>query len=55
MSIGLVRGLITAILFAAFIALWFWAWGKQRKPEFEAAARLPFESDAELSRETDRS
>lgn len=55
MSMGLVRGLITAILFASFIALWFWAWSKQRRSDFDAAARLPFESEHELSRENDRS
>jgi cytochrome c oxidase cbb3-type subunit 4 len=49
MSIGLVRGLLTAILFAAFIALWFWAWSKQRKPEFDAAARLPLDDSGPLS------
>jgi cytochrome c oxidase cbb3-type subunit 4 len=55
MTLGLVRGLITAILFAAFMVLWFWAWSKERKADFEAAARLPFESENELSRESDRS
>lgn len=55
MTIGLVRGAITAILFAAFIALWFWAWRKDRQPDFEAAARLPFEDDNEFSRQSERS
>jgi len=44
MSIGTLRGLITLAIFAAFIAMWIWAWSKNRKDDFEAAARLPLES-----------
>lgn len=43
MSIGTIRGLLTLATFAAFIALWIWAWSKHRKEEFDAAARLPLE------------
>jgi cbb3-type cytochrome oxidase subunit 3 len=46
MTVGLIRGALTVILFAAFIALWIWAWSKHRQAEFDAAARLPFEDDA---------
>ncbi len=42
-TIGLVRGTLTVILFAAFIALWIWAWSKHRKADFDDAARLPLE------------
>jgi cytochrome c oxidase cbb3-type subunit IV len=42
-SLGLVRGLLTAILFAAFIGLWIWAWSSNRLQDFEAAAQLPLE------------
>jgi cytochrome c oxidase cbb3-type subunit 4 len=45
MSIATVRGLLTLATFAAFIALWIWAWSKNRKPEFDAAALLPLEED----------
>lgn len=45
MSIGLIRGLITVTLFVAFIALWYWAWSKNRQADFDAAARLPLEDD----------
>ena len=38
--IGFIRGALTAILFGAFITLWIWSWGRQRKPAFDAAARL---------------
>ena len=42
-TVGLVRGALTAILCAAFIALWIWAWSKHRKADFDDAARLPFD------------
>lgn len=42
-TIGVVRGVLTAILFAAFLALWIWAWSKRREAEFSAAARLPLD------------
>ena len=45
-SLGLVRGILTAVLFAAFLALWLWAWSSKRRTEFAAAAALPLEEDA---------
>ena len=42
---GVVRGLLTATLFAAFIALWFWAWSSKRRQDFTAAAQLPLEDE----------
>ena len=44
-SMGLVRGVLTAILFAAFVALWFWAWSGERRQDFAAAAQLPLEDE----------
>jgi cytochrome c oxidase cbb3-type subunit 4 len=44
-SMGLVRGVLTAILFAAFVALWFWAWSSERQQDFAAAAQLPLEDE----------
>jgi cytochrome c oxidase cbb3-type subunit 4 len=41
MSLGLVRGLLTAILFVAFMGLWVWAWSKRRQADFHDAAMLP--------------
>jgi cbb3-type cytochrome oxidase subunit 3 len=46
-SLGMVRGILTAVLFAAFIALWFWAWSAKRRAEFAAMAALPLEEDAQ--------
>jgi cytochrome c oxidase cbb3-type subunit 4 len=53
-SLGLVRGLLTAVLFAAFIALWIWAWKAERRSDFSAAAQLPLEDDARASRDESR-
>lgn len=50
MTIGIVRGLLTAVLFAAFIALWFWTWSKKRRAEFEAAALLPLQEEVPATR-----
>jgi cytochrome c oxidase cbb3-type subunit IV len=44
-TLGLVRGLLTAILFAAFIALWFWAWSGKRREDFAAAAQSVLEDE----------
>jgi len=41
----MVRGLLTATLLVAFVALWIWAWSKNRRADFEAAARLPLIDD----------
>jgi cytochrome c oxidase cbb3-type subunit 4 len=45
MEINLLRSLITALLFVAFIGIVLWAWSKGRHADFEAAARLPLEDD----------
>ena len=45
-TLGMVRGVLTAVLFAAFIALWFWAWSSRRRADFAAMAALPLEEDA---------
>lgn len=47
MDIGLVRALITAILFVLFCALVFWSFSKHRAKDFEQAAALPLEEDNE--------
>jgi cytochrome c oxidase cbb3-type subunit 4 len=46
MDIGLVRGLITAILLILFIGLWFFSWSKKRSKEYDAASQLPLEDDS---------
>jgi cytochrome c oxidase cbb3-type subunit 4 len=41
MTLGLFRGLLTAVLFLSFIGLWIWAWSKRRQADFNDAAMLP--------------
>jgi cytochrome c oxidase cbb3-type subunit IV len=41
LEIGMVRGLITLVLFTAFIALVVYAWSGKRRTEYDAAARIP--------------
>jgi cytochrome c oxidase cbb3-type subunit 4 len=48
-DIGTVRGLITAALFIAFLALVFWAYSKRRKADFDELARMPLEDDPPAS------
>jgi cytochrome c oxidase cbb3-type subunit 4 len=45
MDVNLMRSVITTVLFVAFIGIVLWAWGKGRRADFEAAARLPLEDD----------
>lgn len=45
MDVNLLRSVITAVLFVVFIGIVLWAWGKGRRADFEAAARLPLEDD----------
>ncbi|HEY0682823.1 MAG TPA: CcoQ/FixQ family Cbb3-type cytochrome c oxidase assembly chaperone [Steroidobacter sp.] len=42
-NMGIVRGLLTLVLFLAFMTLWAWAWNKNRQHDFERMARLPLE------------
>ncbi len=35
----------TVAAFVAFVAVVIWAWSRRRKPDFDAAARLPLEED----------
>ena len=43
MELGEIRGLLTALLFIAFIGIWIWSWSRKRKPEFDALANMPLE------------
>jgi cytochrome c oxidase cbb3-type subunit IV len=46
---NLIRTLITVSLFLAFIALWIWAWRRERHTDFADAARLPLEAEHDES------
>jgi len=41
----MMSGIISAALLALFVGGWVWAWSPKRKPEFDAAARLPLGED----------
>ncbi len=45
MDINTMRGILTAILFIAFIGLVIWVYSKKRVAHFDEAANLPFVDD----------
>ena len=45
MDINTFRGIVTGTLLLLFLWLIAWAWSKARKPDFDAAARLPLEEE----------
>ena len=47
-DMGLVRGLITLVVFGAFLSLVFWAYSGRRRIDFDALSQLPLESDANV-------
>ncbi len=47
MDINFVRSVSTVVLLAVFIGIVAWAWSGKRKQAFDAAARLPFDDEAE--------
>jgi cytochrome c oxidase cbb3-type subunit 4 len=51
MDIDLIRGILTAVIFFAFIGIWAWAWSARRKSDFDACADLPLEEDVFLNNE----
>jgi cytochrome c oxidase cbb3-type subunit 4 len=47
MDINLLRGLVTVVLFALFVGVCIWAWSARRCADFDAAAQMPLEPDAD--------
>jgi cytochrome c oxidase cbb3-type subunit 4 len=45
MDFGNVSGVITALLLISFLAGVAWAWSAKRKPQFDAAARIPLDDN----------
>ncbi len=45
MDKGTVQGLATLVAMIAFVGVVWWAWSSRRKPDFDAAARLPLAED----------
>jgi cytochrome c oxidase cbb3-type subunit 4 len=51
MDIDLLRGILTAVIFFAFVGICIWAWSSRRKSDFEASAALPLEEDTYINNE----
>jgi cytochrome c oxidase cbb3-type subunit 4 len=47
MDQGTINGIFTAVLLAAFVGIWLWAWSARRKRDFDEAAHLPLEDESE--------
>ncbi len=45
MDIDTFRGILTGVLLGLFIWLVVWSYSKARRPDFDAAARLPLEDE----------
>lgn len=45
MDVGIINGIITAVLLVAFVGGSIWAFSAKRKKDFDAASRLPLEDD----------
>lgn len=43
----MISGIVTAILLVAFVAGSVWVFSSRRKPEFDAASRIPLEDQSE--------
>lgn len=43
----MISGIVTAILLVAFVGGSVWVFSSRRKPEFDAAARIPLEDHSE--------
>ena len=48
-DMGLVRGLLTVAVFTLFIAIAFWAYGKNRRTTFDRLAAMPLAEDLRVS------
>lgn len=44
-DLNTVRALITALAFASFVGIAFWAYSGARRQRFDEAARLPLDDD----------
>ena len=51
MDINLIRGILTVVIFIAFVGIWVWAWSSRRKSDFDASAALPLEDDVVINNE----
>jgi len=54
LTIDTFRGIVTGVLLVLFVSLAAWAWSSRRKPEFDAAARLPLDDEPATRESTQR-
>ncbi len=40
---GIVNGIMTAVLLVLFVGIWIWAWSKRNKATFDEMANLPLQ------------
>ena len=45
MDITTLRIIATLLSLATFIGIWFWAFSRRNKADFDEAARIPFDQD----------
>jgi cytochrome c oxidase cbb3-type subunit 4 len=45
MDIGIVRGLLTAIILILFVGIGMWSFSRKRREDFDAASRMPLGDD----------
>lgn len=45
MDIGVARGLLTLVIFLAFLGIGVWSFSRKRQTEFDAAARMPLDDE----------
>jgi cytochrome c oxidase cbb3-type subunit IV len=44
-GVGVLRGVVAAVLLVAFLSLWLWAYNGRRRSMFDLAAQVPLEDD----------
>ncbi|ANI37254.1 cytochrome oxidase [Pseudomonas sp. JY-Q] len=54
MDIGMIRGLGTVVVMAAFVGLALWVFNPRRKKDFDEATQLPFADDPEATRHVEQ-
>jgi cytochrome c oxidase cbb3-type subunit 4 len=50
MDIQTIRSIITVVAFLTFLGIVFWAYSGAQESRFDAAARLPFDDEDNLTR-----
>lgn len=46
MDIGVIRGVLTAVILLLFLGIWAWSWSRKRREDFDDAAQLPLGDDS---------